>query len=186
MKSYAKVNECLGWVGKFPLTDLADNVFVKACLSSGNEIETYEAGWGTLHDKGYMFAKPHVGKSGYWFNSSPTCTSIDDDQAYLENASTLNKASRLIREALLNDLNSPIELTSEGKIHPAIIGELESKCETKVGEMLQDKEISALSVFIDPDHNFIEDGEEFTVEFGIVPVGVARMIRAKVRLVAKL
>jgi hypothetical protein len=185
--SLAAVNECIGWVGKFPLTDTANGYFLNAGLSDGNKINTYEADWGTLHDKGYIFAKPHTGKSGFWWNSDPTCTLVSDDEAYLSNSRTLNKAARIVRAALLDDLNSPITLTAQGTIQPVQIGDFEAKCETDLDDvMMKAGEISALSVYIDPNQNFITDGEELDVVFKIVPVGVAREIVGKISLVPSL
>jgi hypothetical protein len=184
--SKAKVNENIGWVDKYPLTDSAEGIFTRAALSSGLDISTYASDWGTLHDKGYVFAKPHTGKSGYWFNSSPTCSAVSDDEAWLENSRTLNKAARLVRGALIGFLNSPVPLNEDGTMQAVVIGALESACEQVITGMQRDAEVSAFDVFIDPTHNFIEEGETFDVIIRIVPVGVARSITGKISLVAKL
>ena len=185
--SFAKVNENIGWVDKFPLTDLTDNTMINAGLSSGTHISNYQDDEGVLHDKGYIFAKYHTGATSAYWNSDPTCTVITDDEAYLENSRTMNKAARLVRQALLGSLNSPVPLTEAGTMEPAIIGSLEQKGEVVLDDnMRKNGEISQFSVFIDPTHNFIQDGEQFDVIFKIVPVGVARGITGKISLVAKL
>lgn len=186
MLAKAKVNESLGWVAAFPLTDVPKGIFVRAGLSSGSSINTYAGGWATLHDKGYIFARPHTGLSGFWLNASPTCDLVTDDEAYLENARTLNKAAREIRKALLPELHSPIQLTSEGKIEPVRVASLQAKATSGLQVMQRNLEVSAFTVFIDPDTNFIAANETLEVVFSIVPVGVARQIEGKVKLVASL
>lgn len=181
--SMAKVNECIGWVGKFPLTDAAEGYFVKAGISNGTLInDISDTDQRTLHDKGYIFVKHHTGKSGYWFQSSPTCDLVSVDEAYLENARTLNKASRIIRAALIDDLNRPIPLTEEGRITPSMIGYFEGKCTAGLDNMIRDEEISAASVYIDPSKVFFEEGEKMDIVFKIVPVGVARTIEGVISL----
>lgn len=183
----AKVNENIGWVDKFPLTDTKRNQFEEAGLSDGSKLTDFaEDELDVLHDKGYIFARPVASKTGYWWNSSSTCCAITEDEAYLENGRTLDKASRLIREALSGDINGPIPLTEDGKITPIRIGSLESKAEVKLSQMSKEGEISAYDVYIDPDQNFIENDEVLELEFTIVPIGVARQISCKLKLSASL
>ncbi len=185
--SAAKVNECIGWVDKFPLQDLADNTFVNVGLSSNLNINNYTlTDLDTLHDKGYIFARPLTGLPGFYWSSDPSCAAITVDEAYLSNGRTLNKAARLLRTALIGKLNSPIELTSEGKIKPAVIGSFESAAEAVLRNMQGDGEISAYEVYIDPDVLFMQTGETVTINFKIVPVGVARQISGVLKLTANL
>lgn len=185
--SLAAVHENIGWVSKFPLTDITTGKFVNTALSSNVDVGTMEAHFGTLHDKGYIFAVARPGVSGYYFSSAPTCALITNDLAYIENTRTINKAARLIRQALVPELNSPVPLTEDGKIQPAKIGAFEAKGkQALVVNMLTQGEISQCRVYIDPDQTFITNGETLSVEFDIVPVGVARTITATVTLTASL
>jgi len=181
--SAAKVNECIGWVGKFPLTNASLGYFINAGISNGSKISSIsDTDQNTLHEKGYIFVKNYTGKTGYWFQSSPTCAAQSADEAYIENARTLNKAARIIRAALLDDLNSPIPLTEEGKITPTMIGYFEGKCTAALENMVSDEEISAASVYINPDKVFFEEGEKLDIVFKIIPIGVARMIEGVISL----
>lgn len=187
--AFARVNESIGWVGRFPLTiDLpSQKWFLRAALSSGLAIETYTtADIALLHDKGYIFARPHVGKIGYFWQSSPTCSLITSDEAYIENARTLNKSARVIRQALLDRLNSPVLLNDDGTIDGLVLTELEALAGSGLAVMQQEGEISAYNVEIDPSINFIGNGEIIDINFSVIPVGVARGINGKIKLVAKL
>jgi hypothetical protein len=186
MISAAKVNENIGWVGKFPLTDTSLEMFTKAALSSGLAIETYEADYATLHDKGYIYAKPHEGKTGYYYNSSPTCAAIDHDEAYIENARSLNKGAKLIRSNTLDALNSPVLLNEDGTVQAVIIGALEGLAEEGLLQMQRDGEVSNFDVYIDPEIVFMENSESLDVEYSMQPVGVLRELKGKIKLVAKI
>jgi hypothetical protein len=186
MISAAKVNENIGWVGKFPLTDTSLGMFVKAALSSSLAIETYEADYATLHDKGYIFAKPHTGKTGYYFNSSPSCAAMDQDEAYIENARCLNKGARLIRTSTLDALNSPVLLNEDGTVQSVVIGALEAMAEEGLSQMQRGGEISNFDVYIDPEIVFLENEESLDVEYSLQPVGVLRELKGKIKLVAKI
>jgi len=185
--SAAKVNESIGWVEKFPLQDLSDKSFIQAGLSSNLNINSYSlADLNTLHDKGYIFARPLTGLPGFYWNGDPTSTGLTSDEAYLSNGRTLNKAARLIRSSLLGKLNSPIELTGEGKIKPAVIGSFEAIAESALRNMQGDGEISAYEVYIDPYVLFMQADETLTINFKIVQVGVARQITGVLKLTSNL
>jgi hypothetical protein len=183
MISFASVNENIGWPDRFQLTDTLDGTWMFGALSSNVDVASYESSYNTLHNKGYLYAITRVGVSGYFFQSAPVCNLITADLSYIENTRTINKAARLIRTAMIGSINSPIQLTAQGKMQLSKVAALEAIGKTALeNNMLPAGEISSCSVYIDPDHNFITDGEQFDVEFDIVPIGVARQINAKVQL----
>lgn len=185
--SLAKVNENIGWVGKFNLQDLSDNTFVTAGLSSGLPLTSYNnTDIDTLHDKGYIFPRYHSNKSGVFFASAPTCTAISNDEAYVENSRTLAKGARVIREGIIDDLNAPLSLNEDGTIRADVIGAMEAKAEARLSQMQKDGEISAFDVVIDPTQKPLENNEEITMVYKLVPVGVNRAISGKISLVANL
>ncbi len=50
-----------------------------AYFSNTNDTETHENAWNSIHDKGYIFFRTFVGKSGYFFNDDPTATALTDE-----------------------------------------------------------------------------------------------------------
>lgn len=185
--SAAKVNECIGWVGKFNLQDLSDDTFVTAGLSSGLAMSNYsEVDIDTLHDKGYVFCRYHSNKTGVFFVSSPTCTAISNDEAYIENGRTLAKAARVIRREIIDDLNGPLLLNEDGTIRADVIGELEAKAEKGLTEMKKAGEVSAFDVWIDPTQKPYESDEETFIDFEIVGTAVNRTIKGRLKLVSSL
>ncbi|MDB9498576.1 DUF2586 family protein [Nodularia spumigena] len=187
LMSAAPVNESLGWVDKYPLTDTLTGRFNTCGLSSNVDISSHEADYSTLHDKGYIFALPRVGRPGFYLNGSSSCVLISNDRAYLENSRVVNKAARIVRTVLVGHINRPIPLTRDGKMEPAIKSGIESAAKAALTNQMQNAgEISDCAVAIDGNHNFITNGEQFDVQFDIVPVGVARRISATITLTKNL
>lgn len=183
----ANVNENIGWVEKFPLTDNLNEIYQNAYFTNEILVDNISlADKEIYHQKGYIFARKHAGVSGYFFNSAPTAAPITNDEAFLENARTLNKAARVIRRDLLPRLNSPIRLNEDGTIDELVLSELEAVASVGLSEMQRNEEISAFNITIDPTPNFIQNNETIEIDFAVVPVGVARMIKGNVRLVANL
>ncbi|CAN5436210.1 hypothetical protein BH09BAC1_BH09BAC1_04960 [soil metagenome] len=183
----ANVNESIGWVDKFNLQDLQDGSFITSCLSSGLALTAYtNTDITTLYDKGYIITRYHADKAGVFFAGAPTCAAIDDDEAFVENSATLNKASRLVFKAYVGDINRPINLNADGTIVPQLVGSLEAKGNTALDAMIRRGEISDRDVVIDPAQDFVANGEKLKIVFRIQIVGVAREIEGSISLVARL
>jgi hypothetical protein len=183
MLSAAPVNESLGWVDKYTLTNPNASRFNTCALSSNTDVASYEADYNTLYDKGYIFAIPRTGRSGYYWAGTPAATTVASDQAFIENTRVLNKAARIVRRVMVGHINRPIPLTTQGKIEPVIKSNLEAQAQAELTNvMLNAGEISASAVNIDGNHNFFTAGEQFDVQFDIVPIGVARKITGTITL----
>lgn len=179
--SAAKVNENVAWVRKFPITSVTEQRFISVGLSSGNLVSTYsDASLGLLNDKGYIFARPHIGFAGFWWNDSSTCTAISSDFAYLENVRTIQKAARIIRRHLLPDLNSPLAVDPEsGLLDATTCKYFEVQGAVALGTMVQDNEVTGIDVFVDPEQNVLSTSKLVT-RFTLVPYGTARQIEGQV------
>lgn len=179
--SAAKVNENVAWVRKFPLTSVPAGRFINVSLSSGNLMSSYSDGaLGVFNDKGYIFARPHTGFAGYWWNDSATCVTVSSDFAYLENVRTIQKAARAIRKQLLPDLNSPLGVDSEsGKLDAVTCKYFEAQGAVAISPMLQDNEITGFDVYVDPEQNVLSTSK-LIVKFKLTPYGTARQIEGQV------
>jgi hypothetical protein len=183
--SLAQVHENIGWVDKFNLS--SGGAFLKAGVANGQSGTTllstdYEA----LYEKGYIFAMQHTGYDGYFWNDSPTATAVTSDYAYLENSRTMNKAARVVRQALLPSLKGPLPLTADGKLQAQHIGELEAKSKMALtANMGRAGEISDCDVYIDPAQDVLATSV-LDVQFSLIPVGSARQIVATIGFVKSL
>ncbi|WP_337966791.1 DUF2586 domain-containing protein [uncultured Flavobacterium sp.] len=169
--SKAKVSENIAWIEKFNLTGEG---FAKAGFVGGEEVKTLGL-LGDLNEKRYIFARTHTGLPGVYFNDSATCTSGTSDFAYVENNRTINKATRLLRSALLPKLASPVLVDIDGKLPQSVSKSFEGLCRSALEGMIANQEVSAFDVYVDPKQNILATSE-LKVKAEITPVGTARKI----------
>ncbi|MFK7030999.1 DUF2586 domain-containing protein [Flavobacterium oreochromis] len=170
--SKAKVSENVAWIEKFNLTGKG---FAKAGFVGG-KVNRTQGDLNTLNEKRYVFAKTHTGLAGIYFNDSHTCTKSTDDYAYIENNRTINKATRLLRTALLPKLASPVLVDIDGKLPQSVSKSFEGLCRAALEGMLANQEISAFDVYVDPKQNILATSE-LKVKAEVIPVGTARKIK---------
>lgn len=194
-KHYAAVEDFAGMVSKsavsqnagelieaFNLTNVQEQVFITAGLSSGLPIANYsDTDLDILNDKGYVFAVSVSGMAGYWLNDTPTCTEVSSDFAYVENNRTIKKAIKLSRLAILPRVKGRLYVDdSTGYMRPEVIKELETIATTALDPMLSDGDISGgVEAYINPEQN-ISATSEFEVLLTFVPVAIGRKITLKV------
>jgi hypothetical protein len=169
--SRAKVSENIAWVEQF---NLAGTGFSQAGFVGGTEVKTQEI-LETLSGKRYMFARTHTGLPGVYFNDSHTATLGTSDFAYVESNRTINKATRLLRNALLPKLNSQILLAIDGKLAPSVIKGFEVLCCAALKRMVSNKEVSVFDVFVDPSQDILASSQ-LRIKAEVTPVGTARRI----------
>jgi len=169
--SKAKVSENIAWIEKFNLTGEG---FAKAGFVGGEEVKTLGI-LGDLNEKRYIFARTHTGLPGVYFNDSATCTTGTSDFAYVENNRTINKATRLLRTALLPKLASPVLVDIDGKLPQSVSKSFEGLCRSALEGMIANQEVSAFDVYVDPKQNILATSE-LKVKAEITPVGTARKI----------
>ncbi|TDW46566.1 uncharacterized protein DUF2586 [Flavobacterium sp. 270] len=169
--SKAKVSENIAWIEKFNLTGEG---FAKAGFIGGEEIKTLGT-LSELNEKRYIFARTHTGLAGVYFNDSSTCTTGTSDFAYVENNRTINKATRLLRTALLPKLASPVLVDIDGKLPQSVSKSFEGLCRSALEGMVANQEVSAFDVYVDPKQNILATSE-LKVKAEITPIGTARKI----------
>lgn len=170
--SKAKVSENIAWIEKFNLTG---DGFSKSGFVGGKETKSL-GGLRTLNDKRYIFTRTHTGLAGIYFNDSHTCTDGTKDFAYIENNRTINKATRLLRTALLPKLASPVLVDIDGKLPQSVSKSFEGLCRSALEGMVANQEVSAFDVYVDPKQNILATSE-LKVKAEITPVGTARKIK---------
>lgn len=175
----ANVNESIGWVGKFN-------------FSNGYELETIRMPDGTndpseatleaLDTKRYIVLRKFVDKAGTFASDGNTVSAIaNNDFAFIELNRTFQKARRLTRLYLLDDLGSPLTVDGEtGKLAPATVAYFESKIERLVLTPMEGAgEVSAAEVYIDPNQNVLATST-LNITVRLVPRGVARTISVSI------
>jgi hypothetical protein len=195
----ASVHENIGWRQKFDMIhSRTRSVIVQN--SPFNELEVLGFATGeaykdqsaatitALSEDGYIFMVKEIGVNGSFHKDAPTCTLITSDFAYVENNRTIDKAARLVRENLINKINSPLYVDpTTGKLTEATISDFSNDAFKALENMAANAEIStsengelpANSVIIDPDQDVLANSE-IVITVKIVPVGVARQITVNI------
>jgi hypothetical protein len=107
-----------------------------------DKVEDYDVE--SLHDKGYITFRTHVGKSGYFFTDDPLATEVADDYHYLTMRRVIDKAFRIAYNTLLNFLLDDVQLTNQGTVSPIYAKTIEGQVINAIySQMTVNGELSA-------------------------------------------
>lgn len=177
----AKVSESIAWVDKFNLVSTAYAGQAHAelaipALADGTRIRhIIPSQLATLHTKGYLFLRQHVGIGGTYFHDAPTADKPTSDLNSIYANRTLDKVSRVLRTTLLPNLSAPIQVNDSGQIEAGTLKYWETQCAIPLQRMQDAAEISAYAITIDPAQNVITK-RQLHIAVNIVPIGVAKSI----------
>lgn len=173
--SLAAVNVNIAWVQNF---NLLGDTLVDWAVKNVPSIGVTETIQDNIAAAGLISFRNHANRTGIYFTDSFTCAELTDDYAYIESNRTANKATKLIRAALLPYLNAPITVdTVTGKIDIAEISAMQSAGRKAIDENMKN-ELSGFTFTIDPDQNILSTSLLET-ELSLVPTGTARNINVK-------
>ena len=145
-------------------------------FTNTSETESLENAWGSIHDKGYIFFRSFVGKSGYFFNDDPTATSSADDYSSFSKGFVIDKAIVLAYTTYIEEIADEIEVDEDGKLNPARVKDLQGKIETAIElQMVASSEASAVASVIDPNQNILAT-DTLQVDLKVRPVGYTNFI----------
>ena len=172
--SLASVNENIGWVQKFNISDGTE--FETAWFGNGVAVKDQASSLlDTLNSYKYIFFRKFTNRTGTYYNDSHTSIANTSDFAYIENVRTMDKAIRLIQENTLPKLNGPLLVNANGTLTEQDISEFERLSAIGLDDMQRNQEISAYSFAMDSSQDVLTTSQvEATIT--IVPVGVARNI----------
>lgn len=173
----SRVNASIAWVQN---NNLLGGTLQEAAVAGAN-ISTYLDGdISDMDADGVIMFVSHVGFSGLYPNDSHACVELTSDFAYIEDNRVINKASRLVRAALLPRVASPQLIDSEtGQLELQVVKDFESVGTRALEELLKNEECSSIDVYVDPAQNILTTSE-LKVEFDIVPTGTARKIKGSI------
>jgi len=180
--SLASVSESIAWVQKFNMasggTELDTIAFSNGQLYTALADSQFES----LNNYGYVFLRKLVGITGSFWSDSKTAVISTSDYSTIENNRTYQKATRVVRAALLPTLSGPIKVNADGTLTLDVIGYLSSLAGKPLTQMVADNELSAFKVIINPEQDILATSElELTLQ--LVPVGVARTITVNIGFV---
>lgn len=151
-----------------------------AYFTDGTTIDGKADQWDAIDDKGYIFFRTFVGKSGYFFSGDHTLTQNTDDFKALSNGFVMDKAMLVAYGVLVEELSDEVLLSEDGSIHPAIIKGWQAKLETQLEkQMVQGGELSAVKIDIDPKQDVLGTGRVL-INIKLLPVGYANFIEVNI------
>ena len=174
----AKVSEDIAWVGKFNMSNGTE--FDTLAFATGESFSTTsENQLTTLDTQRYIYMGKIIGVVGSFWNDSHTCTLQSSDYAYIENNRVIDKAIRTAYASLIADMNSPLELNSDGTLQDTTIAYFETKAGVGTEQMKRDTELSDAKWTVDPAQDVLTTGKVI-VAGQLLPIGVARQIEIKI------
>lgn len=135
----------------------------------------------TIHDKGYIVPRVHIGRSGYFFSDDYLCCDPTDDYAHLTARRTVDKAARIAYDTLLDYLLAEIEVNEDGTMQQAVIKSWQASVESAIdAQMTARGELSAVNgsgckCVIDASQNVLATSR-INVVLKVRPYGYARDI----------
>lgn len=113
------------------------NAYVKATAVALADVES-------IHNKGFITFRAHVGRNGVFFSNDPLCTTISDDYHRLALRRVADKAYRIAYATLLNNLLDELPVLSDGTLQPAVAKNWETQVENAISlSMTANGELSA-------------------------------------------
>ena len=183
--SLSGVQQSIGYVKEFNVSN-GTELEIPA-LANGDLVKEQTAALlAGLKDKGYLILRKYIPQlSGTYYERQPGAVPATDDFAWIENSRTMDKAIRGVETVLTPELNRDLQLTSEGKLTPDVVGYFEDLCKGPLDAMESDREISASEVLIDPDQD-IATTSTLLITIKIIPVGIAEFISVNIGFTVEL
>lgn len=139
----------------------------------------------TIHDKGYIVPRIHVGRTGYYYSDDVMCCDPTDDYAHLTARRTVDKAARIAYDTLLDYLLAEIEINEDGTMQQPVVKSWQASVESAIdAQMTANGELSAINgsgckCVIDASQNVLSSGK-VDITLKVRPYGYARDIVCRI------
>ena len=173
----AAVNENIGWIEKF---NLSDGVEMEVVALANGRLRPSAAVVDALNTKGYICAYKETDIAGTYFYDSVTACPSTSDYCYIDANRTMDKAIRGVRAALLPELRGTVYVDPDtGKLRAEYCANLEEVGNAPLEAMAKAGELSGCEVYIDPAQNVLSTSK---IEIAIknVPTGVVRLFEVAI------
>lgn len=181
----ASVGESIAWVQKFDIVNYVPAVemgFGDSTIENGviKNATSYSAltkyQLDQLDEKGYIFMRTYEGREGHvYFTKDRSCSS--GDYCTIARNRAINKSRRLVREALLPYVNSPVKVDpSTGNLSSAQITIYKNLLTDALSAMATAEEISSVGTITVPASQNILKTKILTFSYTLIPLGCAESI----------
>lgn len=156
----------------------ADKIYFGAKEASNSEAEI-------ISGLGYITVRDFVGKSGYYFSDDSLAVKSEDDYALIPRRRTIDKASRIAYQTLVDELSDELPLTDAGEIPAQMVKSIQNTVERAIvngmaaygnlGTDPSDQNDSGVQVYIDASQNVVSTSK-FQVRLRVKPFGYMKYI----------
>lgn len=147
-----------------------------AYFTDGTTVESKEASWDAIYNKGYIFIGTHPNISGYYFIDDPTAAPLSDDYSSLSRGRVIDKMIVLAQQVYVREIGDEVQLDANGKIDPATAKALQGQIESTINTaMVANGELVAVQATIDLDQNVLAT-DQLQVKLRGLPVGYKNFI----------
>ncbi len=174
-------------VGRVASGKVVDTAF----YPDGTKADEMRYQWKQLNDKGIVQLVKVRGKAGYFFYDDPMMTAKSGDYSSLSWIRTIIKVQRITATKLTDLLNEDVDINPvTGKPDSTLLSDWESMVEKEIRSQMIDvplikkKEISGISVQIDPDSDILNDQIDATIN--VVRQGQVKTFNVKIGYVQTL
>lgn len=186
--SGANVGVSIGWVQEFDLSEwvpsaefgFGDATVVEGAIKNPTRYSAVtRRQLDDLDDKGYIFVRAYEGLEGRtYFNKDTACS--DGDYCSISRNRVINKSRRLVRQALLPYVNSPLKVDpATGNLSVAQAAVF-TNLVTSVLQMMENaEEISSIGTVNVPTAQNILQTKRLDLSYTIIPLGCAEAIYVK-------
>jgi hypothetical protein len=152
------------------LTNIAAYVATSTVEATGAGALSVNAG------KGFITFITYPNVSGYFFSGDPMLTATTDDYGMLARGRVIDKAHMLAYTTFVQEVDDEVPVNPDGTLDAGFCKWLSQQIVNQVNNtMTANKEISAVSCFIDPLQNILSTNQ-LNVVLKITPVGYATQI----------
>lgn len=134
-----------------------------------------------IFEKGYIVARKHVGRTGYYFSDDRMACDPTDDYAHITNRRVIDKAYRIAYDTMLEELLDELELNEDGTMQHAVVKSWQQTLENAINrKMTANGELSATDgegckVYINEKQNVVSTSR-IELNLKVRPHGYARYI----------
>ncbi len=179
----APVHHSIGFVDRYNLSDGSEFESVRFC--DGN-IDAIGAAADALGAKQYLVVGRYDDYPGAYFDDDSTAKVETDDYSTIHANRVIQKAIRLVRRALLPQVNSPQLVDPDtGKLAATTVASMEGIASASLNPMAGDREVSGFAVSVDPEQD-VNSTSLVDVEVEVTPVGVAKTLRVSIGLATRI
>lgn len=148
---------------------------LNAFFPDGTTVKELKNAADSIHDKGYIFFRKFVRRSGFYFNDDMTAAPNSDDYSSLSRGRVIDKAIVIANDTYTEELLDDVDVNeTTGYLPPSLTAHFQGVIENAI-KINMAGEISGVRVYFDPKQNLLST-DKVAVRLRIIPKGQIKAI----------